>query len=210
MSPAFGLDWLLPLLPDFLDHYPGVIPDWHFDNRQVDLIAEGFDAAIGAGVELSPSITARELAPAHIVAVASPAFLKGRRRPGTPADLAELDGIAMRSANTGRVRVWTLRNAQGQEQTAPQRTRLALGDPEAMTRAACMGLGVALIAMPHVLPHLERGTLRRLLPDWHVDAGSITLYFSSARLLPAKTRAFVDHVVEYFRREKLAGRFSAQ
>lgn len=209
MSTGFGIDWLLPLLPDFLARYPAVVPDWHFDNHQVDLIAEGFDAAIGGGVELSGGVVARELAPIHVVPVASPAYLRGKGKLKTPADLAALDGIAMRSAISGRLRIWNLRNRYGQEMAVEPKTRLVLGDPEAMTRAALMDLGVAFIAMPHALRHLESGALQRLLPDWHAEAGSISLYFAGKRLLPGKTRVFVDYLVERFRSEQLAQRFSA-
>jgi DNA-binding transcriptional LysR family regulator len=73
MGQAFGRNFLVPLLTDFLARYPAVLPDWHFDNRQVDIVGEGFDAAIGGGFELTPGVVARELAPVHIVAVASPA-----------------------------------------------------------------------------------------------------------------------------------------
>src|SRR5439155_15771412 len=73
-SLAFGRDYVLPLMPAFLARYPAVVTDWHFDNRQVDLIADGFDAAIGGGIELTPGLVARELARLHVVAVAGPSF----------------------------------------------------------------------------------------------------------------------------------------
>jgi hypothetical protein len=47
------------------------------------------------------------------------------------------------------------------------------------------------------------------LPDWHVDLGSISLYFTKQKLLPAKTRAFIDHVTGAFLEQGLARRFSA-
>ncbi|MGV8776167.1 LysR family transcriptional regulator, partial [Pseudomonas aeruginosa] len=49
----------------------------------------------------------------------------------------------------------------------------------------------------------------RVLPDWYVDAGNTSLYYAANKLLPAKTRVFVDFVVDYFRRQDLARRFSA-
>ncbi len=52
MSSAFGQNFVLPLLGDFLTRYPGIVPDWHFDNRPVDIIIEGFDGAMGGGFEL--------------------------------------------------------------------------------------------------------------------------------------------------------------
>src|SRR6187401_1644508 len=59
MGATFGCEYILPLLPDFLKRYPDVRVDWQFENRQVDLIAEGFDAAIGGGFDLAPGLVSR-------------------------------------------------------------------------------------------------------------------------------------------------------
>jgi DNA-binding transcriptional LysR family regulator len=48
MGLNFGADYIIPLLPPFLARHPNIRPDWQFTTRQVDLIAEGFDVAIGA------------------------------------------------------------------------------------------------------------------------------------------------------------------
>lgn len=209
LAPAFGVDYLVPLLPAFLERYPAIQPDWRFDNRPVDLVAGGFDAAIGGGFELSAGVVARELAHAHVVTVAAPAWLAGRRPPREPADLAGLPGIYRRSPGTGRLRDRVLRNRAGEEAVVELQPRAVLDDPEAVCRAALAGLGIALVTLPHALRHLEAGTLVRLLPRWYADAGPISLYFAGTRLLPAKTRVFVDFVVEQFRAAKLAERFSA-
>src|SRR5690242_5689744 len=74
MGTIFGLHYVLPMLPEFRKRYPRITPDWHFDNRAVDLVREGFDAAIGGGFELTPGVVARELVRVHIVAVASPSY----------------------------------------------------------------------------------------------------------------------------------------
>jgi DNA-binding transcriptional LysR family regulator len=206
---AFGQDYVLPLLPDFLARYPAVVPDWHLENRQVDLIGEGFDAAIGGSIELTPGVVARELAEVHVVAVASPAYLARRPTPSDPSILAACKGIALRSPRTGRRRVWVMRNRRGQEASVDLEPAVVVNDPEAACRAALMGIGVALLPMPHAWPHLESGRLTRLLPGWCADAGAISIYFAGGRLLPAKTRAFVDFVVEEFRRRKLAQKFAA-
>jgi DNA-binding transcriptional LysR family regulator len=208
MGLTFGVDYIVPLLPEFLKRYPKVRPDWRFESRQVDLIAEGFDAAIAGGIDLAPGVVARTLAPLHIIAVASPDFLKGRTPPADPSGLDAFEGIVLRSMHTGRVRERIMRNAVGDEMAVPQRATLAFDDPEAMCRAALLGLGVTLIAVPHALPHLETGALVRLAPQWYSDAGPISIYYATRTLLPAKTRVFVDFVVEAFRRNRLAERFA--
>ena len=199
MGQALGRNFLVPLLGEFLARHPAVMPDWHFDNRRVDLVGEGFDAAVGGGFALAPGVVARELAPVHIVAVAAPGYLAGRPLPRQPADFAALDGIMRRSSPSGRVRPWTLRPRRGAEQPVPCRPRLILSDPEAIALVARQGLGVALLPMPFAFPHIASGELVRLLPGWYSDAGPLSINYPTRRLLPAKTRAFVDFVAERFR-----------
>lgn len=209
LSPTFGTGHILPLLPAFLRRYPRIRPEWHFDTRQVNLVREGYDLAIGGGFELAPGIVARTLAPVHIVAVASPGYLHDRKAPATPSDLAGLQGIVMRSPDTGRIRQWTMRGGRGKEVAALMSENIVVNDLAAVREAARLGLGVALLAVPDVLADLETGALARVLPRWHADAGEISLYYASRTLLPAKTRVFVDFVTEVFRRERLADRFLA-
>ena len=208
MAPTFGITYVMPLLPAFLARYPMIRPDWHFENRPVDLIEEGYDAALGGGFDLAPGVVSRALAPAHLVAVASPAYMAGRLSPIDPGDLADLDGIVMRSSRTGRVRHRTMRNAVGDEMPAQLGETIMVNDPAAMREAAILGLGVTLLAVSDVLSSIERGELVRLLPRWYADAGAISIYYATRALLPAKTRVFVDFVVEAFERERLAERFA--
>jgi DNA-binding transcriptional LysR family regulator len=208
-AAGLGMDYLLPLMPAFLERYPAVLPDWYFDNRPLDLIAGGFDAAIGGGFDLPDGMVARELGRIHLIAVASPAFLRGKRRPEEPSALAEIASVAMRSPLSGRMRTNIMRNSAGSETAVVLKPVMTVNDPDALCRAALLGLGVGLIAVPHAAPHLQTGALERLLPDWHCDVGPISLYFASQKLLPAKTRVFVDFVTAAFREQKLAQLLSA-
>ena len=144
------------------------------------------------------------------MAVAAPAYMEGRRPPGHPSDLAQLDGIMRRSAGSGRARTWTLVNDSGGEGLAASRPRMIFDDPEAMAHAAMRGLGVALLPMAHAAPGLKSGALLRLLPGWRADAGPVSIYYPSKKLLPAKTRVFVDYVVEHFRRPEVEAIFDSR
>jgi DNA-binding transcriptional LysR family regulator len=209
LIPSIGLPYVLPLLPPLLARHPRIRPEWHFDNRPVDLIAENYDVAIGGGFDLTPGLVSRTLAPVHIVAVASPAYMSARTPPADPSELAAFDGIVMRSPRTGRIRHWMLRGADGVEVAGTLAPSIVMNDPSAMREAARLGLGVALIALFDVLLELERGELIRLLPDWYADAGAISLYYPSRTLVSAKTRVFVDFVVNAFRSQRLDVRFAS-
>lgn len=208
LPPTIGLMYILPKLSDFMGLYPLIRLELHFDARQVDLVAEGYDAAVGGGFDLAPNLVARKLTPAHMIAVAAASYLLGRDLPVVPTDLAVFDGILLRVLSTGRVRQWTMRDVAGRTAPAPLRQSIVVNDPIAMRDAALLGLGVILTAVPDVLPALSDGTLVRLLPDWYADAGSISVYYASRDLLPAKTRAFVEWVADVVKTDHLAERFA--
>ena len=179
----------------------------HFDNRQVDPVAEGFDVAIGGGIELTDALIARELARPRIALVASPAYLKAHRAPKQPEDLVRHRGLLRRSLATGRLMPWALKNSAGQELIASVRPVMVLDDPEAMARAASTGIGIALLPLPHALPLLESGALVRVLRDWYAESRPLSIYYTSRKLVPAKVRVFVDYILQEFHASGQAARF---
>ena len=209
MGTVFGNRYVVPLLGEFMRRFPDISPDWHFDNRQVDLIGQGFDAAIGGGFELPQGVVARRLTPAHRVLVASAAYLARRPPVVAPEDLAHCDGILIRSPQTGRVRSWQLTSTEREHRPLVLKPGMTLSDSEAACCASAQGLGVALVSMPMAVPFLDNGAVVRVLPDWYVDDGNISIYYAEHKLLPGKTRAFVDFIIERFAEHGLAQQFSA-
>ena len=211
LAPAFGRQHVLPAMAPFLAAHPALALDWHFDNRQVDLIGEGFDAGVAGAVDLAGGMIARPLVPLHLVLVAAPSYLafSGRSAPTRPEELTGFEAVVLRSPSTGRSRPWALQNRRRQATVEP-RARLWLSDPEAVSDAALAGYGVALAGLPHVHDHLGSGALVRLLPQWWSDAGQISVYFPPSRLMPAKTRAFVDFLVGAMHERGLAATLNAK
>ena len=209
MGTVFGNRYVMPLLGEFVRRFPDISPDWHFDNRQVDLIGQGFDAAIGGGFELPQGVVARKLTPAHRVLVASADYLAQRPPVLAPEDLARCLGILIRSPQTGRVRSWQLTSREREQRPLALKPRMTLSDSEAACCASAQGMGIALVSMPMAVPFLDSGAVVRVLPDWYVDDGNISIYYAEHKLLPGKTRAFVDFILEQFLIAGLAQRFSA-
>jgi DNA-binding transcriptional LysR family regulator len=207
---SIGVTYLMPMLPALRQRYPGLRVEWHMESRQVDLVAEGFDVTIGGGVGRGDGLVAVPLAPAHLVAVASPAYLAGRELPRTPAGLAALDGIVIRGSNHGRIRQWAMRNGAGDEVMANLGETLIVSDAIGVTQAAVLGLGVALLVLPDALPGLLDGTLVRLVPQWWGDVGNVSVFYSSRKMMPAKTRALIDFLKERFELLGYAALFDAR
>ncbi|WP_372822310.1 LysR family transcriptional regulator [Pseudomonas parafulva] len=209
MGIVFGRLYVLPLLGEFLRRYPAITPDWHFDNRQVDLIGQGFDAAIGGGFDLPPGVVARKLAPAHRVLVAAPEYLQRHAPIQMPEQLPQHDGILIRSPQTGRVRSWPLTSRNQEQHPLHLRQAMTMSDSDAACAAAEQGLGIALVSMPFAVPYFASKRLCRVLPDWYVDDGSVSVYYAERKLLPGKTRAFIDYLLACFEAQGLAKQFDA-
>ncbi len=210
LAPTVGRNYVVPLLAAFLQRYPDIVPDLHFDNRQVDLVAEGFDVAIGGGMALTEGLVARELAQVHIVLVAAPAYLAIHPAPLDPSELARHRGLLRRSVGSGRLVPWILKNGDGIEVVATVRPVAVLDDPEALAKAAACALGIAMLPMPHALPLLESGELVRVLPGWFAETHPLSIYYPSRKLLPAKVRVFVDHIVDEVRKRAYTKRFRGE
>jgi DNA-binding transcriptional LysR family regulator len=209
MGTVFGNRYVVPLLGEFMRRFPDISPDWHFDNRQVDLIGQGFDAAIGGGFELPQGVVARKLTPAHRVLVAAPGYLAQRPPVLVPEDLARCSGILIRSPQTGRVRSWQLTSREREHHPLVLKPGMTMSDSEAACCVSAQGLGIALVSMPMAVPFLRSGEVVRVLPNWYVDDGNISIYYAEHKLLPGKTRAFVDFIIEQFSETEMGRRFSA-
>ncbi|MNE58720.1 DNA-binding transcriptional activator GcvA [compost metagenome] len=154
-------------------------------------------------------MVARKLTPAHRVLVAAPGYLDQRPPIDGPQALQRHDGILIRSPQTGRVRSWPLTSRWQEQQPLLLRQAMTMSDSDAACAVAQQGLGIALVSLPFAVPYLQAGRLQRVLPDWYVDDGHISLYYAQHKLLPGKTRAFIDFVVEQFAQQGLAGQFDA-
>ena len=207
LAPTVGRAYVVPLLDAFLARYPDIVPDLHFDNRQVDLVGAGYDIAIGGGLVLTDGLVARELARVRIVLVAAPAYLSGHGVPEQPADLARHRALMRRAIGTGRLVPWVLRSDTGAETVVQVRPAAVMDDPEALAHAAASAMGIALVPMPHALPLLASGALVHLLPGWYAETHPLSIYYASRRQLPAKVRVFIDHIVDAAREQAWDARF---
>lgn len=186
---------LAPILPEFLQRYPGVRLELTVENRRVDVIGERFDAALR--VRTRPSgedgLVMRRFASASEVLVASPAYLDRAGRPQLPAELAE---HATLSFAPGEHQSWTLQRGAGEVAEVGHVPRLVCHNFPVLLAAAIAGQGIGLLPGSVAHAPLADGRLEQVLPDWSLPLGILHVVFPSRRgLLPA-VRAFIDFLVE--------------
>ena len=178
-------------LARFLELYPAISLELDLSPRRVDLVAENFDVAIRMGALPDDStLAARPVAISQIGLYAAPAYTALHGLPEHPDDLFKHDLLSLPKAHNGMTR-WTLhRGKTVWERELP--VRMQANSPELLVRMACAGAGIALGTELFARKFLHSGELVRVLPEWCIPAVTGWAVFPGRRLMPAKTRAFLD------------------
>lgn len=193
---AYGRQRIHPLVAPFLAAYPQVDVQLIVTDRTVDLFAEDIDLAVRITDTPPPGLAGRPLETVEHIVCASPAYLARRGTPAHPQDLAAHDCIF--PGENPADRRW--RFAQGAQQvTVAVRGRYIDNHSENRRDAALAGLGIASLPGFTAREQLSHGALVRVLAGWRHDtaySGTAWLLYPPGRFLPARMRAWIDHVAE--------------
>lgn len=185
----FGRLYVIPHVGEFLRRWPQIELDLQFDDRFVDLIGEGFDAAIRIGALEDSRLVARRIAQTRRILVAAPAYLQRRGAPASPGALIEHDCLhytLFRDTPT-----WEF-HGRGEPWRVPVRGRLKANYGAPLVEAALRGEGILQTATFAVAEELADGRLVEVLPDWSLLPIGIYAVYPSREYRPRKVEAFID------------------
>jgi DNA-binding transcriptional LysR family regulator len=192
---SFGLRWVAPLMPAFFREYPEVSVDLHLADAQVDLVGQGFDAALRIAVLPDSSLVARRLCPVAPLVVAAPAYLE---RHGTPRHPSELNGHAcLGYAYRARSDVWRFTNDAGEEVSIKPAGPLRVTNADALMPTVLDGLAIAEFPEFICADQVRDGSLVPILRDWTLPRGGLYFVTPSARTRPAKIEALSEFFVRH-------------
>jgi DNA-binding transcriptional LysR family regulator len=190
---AFGTLHLAPLLCEFHARHPAVRLDIALSDRVVDLVEEGFDAAIRIAAHLGPTLVARRLCTVRMVACAAPSYLEHHGAPRAPGDLTRCACLVYTlSPNPDD---WRFESADGALHVRVE-SALRSNHGELLRQAALAGHGITVLPTFMVGADLGAGRLAVVLPRFRIPALAAHAVYPTRRHLPAKVRAFVDLMAE--------------
>lgn len=193
---SFGLMHLGPAINEFLLLHPNIEFDLDFNDRQVDLLTEGFDLAIRIASLPDSSLIARRLAPIEAILCASPAYLERNGTPQTPDELRLHRCLAYNL--TSNIEQWQVYDSTGQLIKIGIKPYLKASNGQFLRDAAVNGLGIVLMPTFIVYNEIELGELIPLLTDYHCPPLAAYAIYPQTRHLSQRVRAFVDFLVERF------------
>lgn len=194
MPSDFANVFLVDMLGAFVALHPQVSLELDLSARRVDLLSEGFDVAIRMGaLPDDAQLSARRLTVLASGLYAAPSYLFAHGEPQQPQDLSTHQAVRLLT-RSGEPAVWQLRKGSELWQGIPK-GRLSANSPELLMRLACTGAGIVEIPHQLALSSVQLGQLRPVLSAWSGPEHAAWAVFPERRLMPAKTRAFIDMLV---------------
>lgn len=186
---------LEPVMPVFVDRYPGVELDISVNNRMIDVIGSGFDAGIRYGGTVPEDMIAQRLsADIRWIAAAAPAYLASFGEPAHPNQLRDHRCVRIRLGND-QIYQWEFERG---EETVNVETpgQVTVDESHAALGLGLRGVGIIYGAEPILRPHLDSGALEYVLEDWASMGSGFHIYYSSRRHLPTGLRLLIELIRE--------------
>jgi DNA-binding transcriptional LysR family regulator len=172
--------------------YPDVVVDATFEDRLVDIVAEGYDLALRSMVQSPPDgLIVRALRPVPLVLAASTEYLRRHGTPQLPRELSHHDSVMVGSGNT-----WHFSGPDGGFEVAA-RVVLRLSSTNALAHAISTGIGVAALPLTVIEDPQFRDVLRPILTEHPLRQPTLFAMYAARRLMLPKLRTFIDHLVQY-------------
>ncbi|UII70371.1 LysR family transcriptional regulator [Pseudomonas sp. HN11] len=191
MPNVMARELILPRLPAFMDAHPLIELEISSSDRQVDLIAEGFDCVLRVGAQPDQTVVARKVCSMPMVNCVSPAYLQRYGTPMTLADLAQhqlvhyVRPLGSRSAG--------FEYQQGNKvHRVPMAGRVTVNSTDAYQAACLGGFGITQVPLLGIRELLARGELVSVLPEYPAPALDVSMLYAGQRHLPQRVRVFME------------------
>ncbi|WP_093532917.1 LysR family transcriptional regulator [Stenotrophomonas rhizophila] len=187
----FGRKVLVPLTGQLMARYPQLQFELVLNDRLVDLVEEGFDAALRTGPISDVRMVARPLRPLRWVTVASPGYIARHGAPESVDALQDHTCLAVRNLRSGRLVDWQFRDGDGlRDVTAPARMVFDSGDP--LVEGALAGVGIVQVMDFAVADALADGRLVRVLKPFEGRTRALSLVYPPSRQASPKLKVLAD------------------
>ena len=200
VPPVIATYVVAPAVAGFHRRYPEVVVELQVEDMR-DPPVEDYDVTIVPGsLTLHSSAVVRTIIESHAVFCAAPAYLREHGAPQVPADLAGHRCLRLRTPGM-RLRAMTLIDPTASDRRLEVEVPavLSANHTETLMRATIDGAGISSQPVDLIAPLLKSGELQRVLAPWITARLSLVAAFASRKFMPARTRAFVEHLVEHAR-----------
>lgn len=193
---VFGRLHVVPVVSAFLATYAEIDVKLLLSDRNAQLMDDHIDLALRIGALPDSAMIALRLGTVRWIVCASPAYLAAHGRPETPADLAQLPCVTFGFADAATPWIFAL---EGGVRSVTVRSRLSVNTAEAALDAAAEGVGLTRVLSYQAARAISDGSLEPVLKAFEPEPLPVSLIHVPQRMLPLKTRSFIDFAVPRLR-----------
>jgi LysR family transcriptional regulator for bpeEF and oprC len=195
----FGKYLLLPAIPQFTQRYPDISLEVRFNDRFVDMIAEGVDVAVRVGKVTSPDLIAKRIASSRLLTCAAPRYIAQAGMPRTPEELRKFRLIGHLRETSSRPAEWQFKQGDG---TKSMRMSMALSfnTSEALLVSALEGQGIVQHLDLMVGGYLAEGRLVELLREYACEGPPLSVIYPRATQHLARVRVFAEFATDLMKK----------
>lgn len=199
MPVDFGVTMVAPLIPDFSRRYPDITIDFDVSPQHIDLFSGQCDVALRLGMMPSATAVSHKIVSLTTHIYAAPSYLQAREVPKHPDELAQHECV--RILGPSKNSTWIL--YRGDEKVeVPVQGRFAMNNMGMIIRMVADGMGIGIIADSVAKEQIDAGRLVGLLKSWSTSPFLVVAH-TPGRLVPAKTRAFINFLRTRFTPQQL-------
>lgn len=188
---SFGTQFLAHPIATFAEQYPEVELEVDFNDRLVDVAAEGFDVVIRIGTLEDSSLVARKLAPCPIILCAGKKLIEKYGLPESVEQISDYPGIIY--TKHAQKEVWRFQKNDGETLSQTLNRNFSANTAEMQLAACLQGLGVALLPIFSADAYLRSGELIALFPEYEsYPETNIYAIYPQNSYLSTRTRLFID------------------
>ncbi|CDT09529.1 Putative transcriptional regulator, LysR family [Vibrio coralliirubri] len=199
-----GKQYILPILSEFCQQYPDVIPYLYLNDNLSNIAESGMDIVVRYGELVDSSLISRRLSPSRRVLCASLEYLAKHGTPLTPQDLVEHDCLAMLRSNE-ELKTWHFQDHDMKKSITVVPKRFS-DDGEVIRYWALKGEGIALKSVLDVQDDINNQRLVTLLNGYmknfntamSVSSADLNVVYISKKYQPKRIRLFLDFLFERF------------
>ncbi|MBR9864152.1 MAG: LysR family transcriptional regulator [Rhodobacteraceae bacterium] len=184
---------LAPKLQEFACRHEDVELAVQLSDKRVDLISEGYDAAIRIGLLDDSGLYATKIGETRLHCCAAPSYIE---RFGAPQSFDELSAHeCLRYSNLTSGSEWVARK-DGQDVRKRITGRFSSNSGAYNRRLTIAGLGISVQPDFLIGDAFETGELVPVLTDYQFPKGDINIVYPQKRNMPASLRALINFLKE--------------
>jgi len=190
--------FVMPGLPQFFANYPDIEIAMSESDRWVDVVREGVDCVLRYGALPDSDLIARTVTTLERITCAAPAYLERYGTPQTPDDLTNHRAVSLRSLTTGALAPFEFVQPDGSIKRMDMPSPFSVTGTESFLDGALLGLGLAQMPVFHIERDIAKGRLVRVLSDYPLPPGPVSVLYPRNRQLSPRVRVFIDWIVQQF------------